>query len=171
VSFEDRLELGEIGEHVIDEFLRQHGWVPYWPEKGKRHPFDRLAASADKRKLCIVEVKTKYEREAYPDTGINLSCFSDYQNIEMQYGVPIFLVFVDARKGQVYGNWWADLLKSREPEEKARRAGCLMYPWTQKGIVYFQTSPMKILHVIPKTAVEEIRKRRISNWKENGAAS
>lgn len=165
MSFQDRLKTGNFGEEIVDRYLEQQGWVPYHPKQGVAHPFDRLVASPDKRKLCIVEVKTKYRREAYADTGINQSCFNDYQQITMKYSIPLFLVFVDGKLGQVYGNWWSELIKSREPELSAKVKGCLSYPWYQNGIVYFQYSTMRVFYVIPEEKRQELLKLRVSNWK------
>lgn len=152
-AFEDRLKTGNFGERIIDEFLRQKGWVPYRPVEGAAHPFDRLVASKDKQRLCIVEVKTKWRREAYADTGINRRCFNDYQNVTTKYSVPLFLVFVDAKQGTVYGNWWAELLKPRG-----------RYPWEQSGVVYFPLDSMRTLHVLTETDRAELKLLRVSDW-------
>lgn len=169
MSFEDsnRFKTGWLGEQMVDVFLKQQGWVPYYPMKGVAHPFDRLLATPDKRRLCIVEIKTKFKREFYPDTGIERRHFNDYQAITMEYNIPLFLVFVDAKAGQVYGQWWAELLKTREPEQRSRLGGCVSYPWFHGGQVYFQISIMKIFHVIPPEQCEEILKYRESNWQEH----
>lgn len=170
MSFEERLKTGQLGERIVDEFLRQKGWIPYYPPKGVAHPFDRLAASPDKRNICIVEVKTKHRREAYADTGIDRRHFNDYQCVTMKYSVPLFLVFVDSKEGKIYGHWWHELIKSREPDDKARRAGCASYPWDQNGIVYFPRSIMREMHVLSDDDRSELLKLRVSQWKDNPGA-
>ena len=165
MSFEDRLKTGRFGERIIDEFLRQKGWIPYRPIEGAAHPFDRLAASPNKRKLCIVEVKTKWRREAYADTGIDRRHYNDYQHVTTTYRVPLFLCFVDAKLGTVYGNWWAELLKPREPED-SWAGGCEGYPWEQHGIVYFPLSAMRKLYVLTEQDRGELRGLRVSGWTE-----
>lgn len=167
VSFDDRLKTGQFGERIVDDFLKQKNWVPYRPQEGVAHPFDRLAASADKRKICIVEVKTKWRREAYADTGINRRHFDDYQQITMKYGLPLFLSFVDAKLGTVYGNWWLELLKTREPSLNASSSGCKSYPWEHKGIVYFPISAMRTLYVLSENERAELLGLRCSNWKQD----
>lgn len=164
MSFETRLVTGGFGEQILDRFLRQKGWIPYYPIEGVAHPFDRLVASADKKRICIVEVKTKWRREAYPDTGINRRHYDDYQHITIAYALPLFLAFVDAKVGKMYGNWWSELLKSQEPERSARFAGCASYPWEQRGIVYFQLSAMKTLAVLPEDERQKLLQMRSTNW-------
>jgi hypothetical protein len=163
MSFEERLKTGHFGERIVDLFLRQKGWVPYRPVDGVAHPFDRLAATADKKRLCIFEVKTKFRREAYPDTGINKRHFDDYQHITNTYRLPLFLSFVDGKQGEVYGNWWSELLKARAPG-KSCTAGCAGYPWEQRGIVYFPLDAMRTLYVLNETERDELLGLRRSGW-------
>ena len=163
MSFEERLKTGQFGEQIIDAFLRQKGWVPYRPVEGIAHPFDRLVASPDKKNICIFEIKTKFRREAYADTGINRRHYDDYQHVTAKYGVPLFLAFVDAREGSVYGNWWHELLKERPPED-SWSGGCKGYPWEQRGIVYFPLSAMHILYVLTDSDRTELQGLRVSGW-------
>ncbi len=165
-TFEDRVKTGRFGERIVDEFLKQKGWIPYRPIEGVAHPFDRLAASPDKKKLCIVEVKTKRRRKAYEDTGIDRRHFQDYMHVTVKYGVPLFLTFVDAEEGAVYGAWWHDLIKTREPSARARWHGCDSYPWEQKGIVYFLRSSMRTLHVLPESERAELLSLCVTAWQE-----
>jgi hypothetical protein len=165
-------QIGQIGERLIDEFLKQKGYVPYYPLPGVAHPFDRLIATPDKRRICIVEVKTKCRREAYDDTGINQRHFDDYQHITFTYSLPLFLAFVDAKVGQIYGNYWTELLKTREPEgvvwlngKAFGHGGCQSYPWTDRGIVYFPLSAMRVLHVLTAEERAEILAKRTTGWR------
>jgi hypothetical protein len=167
VSFEARLAVGSIGERLVDTYIRQRGYVPYYPGPGPglRHPFDRLIASPDKRRLCIVEVKTKWRREAYADTGIDQRHFDDYQHITSTYSIPLFLAFVDAKLGTVYGNWWAELLKPRDGCACGCRP-CACYPWHCRGIVYFPLSAMRTLYVLTPEERAELLALRTTAWRE-----
>lgn len=171
MSFNDRPteKTGRFGERIVDEFLIQKGWIPYRPIGDVAHPFDRLVASADKQNLCIVEVKTKWRREAYKDTGINRRHFNDYQRITAKYDIPLFLSFVDAKQGTVYGNWWLELIKSRVPG-RAGAGGCQSYPWEQRGIVYFPLMAMRTLYVLSPDERAELLALRVSNWKPDAEA-
>lgn len=171
MSFKARLKVGSIGERILDTFIRQQGYVPYYPDPGEgmRHPFDRLIASPDKRRLCIVEVKTKCRREAYEDTGINQCHFDDYQHITTTYAIPLFLAFVDAKVGQIYGNWWRELLKPRESDLRTMCGGCNAYPWHCGGIVYFPLEAMRTLYVLNETERGELLALRTTAWRPSDA--
>jgi hypothetical protein len=165
MSFNDRtVQTCVFGEQLLDKLIRQQEFVPYYPEKGVAHPFDRLIASRDKRRLAIVEIKTKCRRVAYPDTGINLSHYRDYFHITAQYSVPLFLAFVDAKLGQMYGGWFHDLIKTREPSVRAQLAGCKSYPWTCNGIVYFPLSAMRVLYALTREEREALWPLRQTMW-------
>jgi hypothetical protein len=165
VGFTDRLKKGAIGEAIVDRWLRDKGWVPYRPVDGCAHPFDRLVASANKRKLCIVEVKTKPRREAYRDTGIERRHFDDYDHVTSTYSIPLFLAFVDERERRVYGNWWSILLQRRPSGRPFPEA----YPWTQKGIVYFPLSIMRPIAELSDEQCRQLEALRSSAWVESFA--
>lgn len=150
--FAERLEAGKVGERIVHEFLRQKGLVPYCPPEDCKHPFDRLVATADKRQLCIVEVKTKPRREAYEDTGINHYHFDEYQAITSRYHIPLFLAFVDKRTGTMYGNWWHELVKPRAVTWHE-------YPMHDRGIVYFPLAAMRTLYVLSADERAELEHR------------
>lgn len=169
MMFEDRptAKTGRIGERILDDYLRQHDWIPYRPDADAPHPFDRLAASPDKRQLCIVEIKTKFRREAYADTGIEQRHYNDYQHVTMTYQVPLFLAFVDAKVGTMYGNWWSELLKTRE-SSILQIDGFMIrnatYPFFDRGIVYFPLSAMRTLYVLTDAERAELLALRTSRW-------
>ncbi|HZD63207.1 MAG TPA: hypothetical protein VE200_10485 [Xanthobacteraceae bacterium] len=172
MSFETRLKVGSIGERLVDAFIRQQGYVPYYPDTGMRHPFDRLIASPDKRRLCVVEVKTKPRREAYDDTGIDECHFNDYEHITTTYAIPLFLAFVDAKVGAIYGNRWHELLKPRDrreyltlPNGEQVCVGGACYPWHCRGIVYFPRDAMRTLHVLTEGERKELLALRTSAWR------
>jgi hypothetical protein len=169
MSFEQCVQKGAIGEGILDRVIRQKGYVPYYPDPGVPHPFDRLVASPDKRRIAIVEVKTKCRREAYADTGIDQSCFDDYQHITLTYGLRLFLVFVDAKVGTMYGNWWDELLKTRERPggvilPNGERFGGGSYPWVSGGIVYFPLEAMTTLYVLTPADRERLLALRTTRW-------
>jgi len=163
--FDDRREtkLGSLGTRIVDAQIRLAGNIPYHPVADAPHPFDRLVASADKRHICIVEVKTKWRREFYADTGIDRRHFDDYMHITTLYNLPLYLAFVDAKEGRIYGNYLTELIKSRDPG-RSRCGGCQSYPWEQKGIVYFPLAAMETLHVLTASDQAELRALRKSDW-------
>ena len=99
-----KLEKGKLGEAIVDMYLMDRGVIPYKPVlEEAAHPFDRLCASRDKRRLFVVEVKAKPARYAYPDTGINISHWNDYTNIQDTYRIDVYIFFVDEERREVYG--------------------------------------------------------------------
>lgn len=136
---------GNVGESILDEYLIERGIVPYAPVANKAHPFDRLCAKADKSKIFIVEVKTKAARLYYPDTGFNISHLNDYQRIQDNHKIEVFVTFVDESKGEIYGNYLNVLM---EPCVIKHRNKIIEYPLRQPPIVYFPLSVMLPLAII-----------------------
>jgi hypothetical protein len=155
---------GRIGEQIVDDWLIADAWVPYRPQEGVAHPFDRLMASRDKQRLCIVEVKTKPHRNAYMDTGINRSHFGDYGRVTIKHDVPLFLAFVDENTRSIYGNWWTELLRTREADRESARHGCTSYPWFHGGQVYFQLAIMRTIKHLNDQQCGELRALRKTAW-------
>lgn len=151
MNWRDRQEVqkGDLGEAIVDDYLESKGVIPYRPQADKAHPFDRLCASSDKRTIFIAEVKTKAARTHYPDTGMNISHYNDYQNIRNKYGLDVWLFFVDEYRGEVYGNKLSELSKQRNVIHNRR---LLVYPLIEKRrgveIVYFPLEAMKPICVI-----------------------
>jgi len=168
---EKRQRTKEIGEQILDRFLLEQGLVRYRPDPNDgAHPFDRLAASRDKRQIVIGEVKTKPRRQAYADTGINRRHFDDYMHNTTKYGLPLFLAFVDFEIGAMYGNWWSELIKTREsdiPKHGLDADGvirCETYPWEQNSIVYFPLSAMRTYYMLTDAERAELRALHLSRW-------
>lgn len=135
---------GELGEQELDKFLISRRIIPYKPIVDQAHPFDRLCATSDKKKLYIAECKTKTSRSAYPDTGINLRNYEEYVYIHEEYGIDVWLFFVDEFKMQIYGNLLTELIK---PCTIVYNNKTLVYPWVQSAwngtpIIYFPLEQM-----------------------------
>lgn len=136
---------GDLGESIVDEFLRGKRVIPYKPTFGGAHPFDRLCATADKKTIFIADVKTKPARLRFPDTGINIRHYDDYKFIAKKYGLRIFIFFVDEVAQEVYGNW---LEKLEAPASVKHRGETLEYPMRDRGIIYFPRSSMERIAAI-----------------------
>ena len=130
---------GDIGERIVDEWLKNRGMVIYTPKTTGVHPFDRLCAKKDKKYVCIVEVKTKAARNHYPDTGINIRHYTEYKYIKDKYGIDIWLFFVDEYKKKVYGQELGALLKFHMQIVNGKRN---YWPKFDKNIVYFHLNNM-----------------------------
>lgn len=135
------VQKGSIGERIVDEWLIGLGWVPYRPIADAAHPFDRLVASKDKKRIVVVEVKSKPRREAYADTGIDYRHYQDYLGIWQSYNITVFLAFVDEKQGRIYGEFLSRLNKFRIVDGN-------VYPWRPRpnqrpDIVYFPLEAMR----------------------------
>ncbi len=148
---------GAIGEAVVDEYLRSLGLVPYSPVADGAHPFDRLCATSDKRRLFIAEVKSKARRTFYPDTGINRSHFDGYIEVIERHSIPVWLLFADESEGRIYGG---DLRRLCEEMQICHNGRILRYPWHDRGIVYFPLC--KMTHVTQLSAETAIALRALS---------
>lgn len=155
MSFEDRLEKGSIGERIVDEWLIRRGYVPYRPMEGVAHPFDRLVASRDKKRIAVCEVKTKPRRNKYRDTGVDIKKLNDYTNIQEQHRLRVFIAFVDEVEAQVYGNTLDELMKTRTSEGQ-------VYPKEYDGIRYFPLDAMIVIADLTDEQCTELKKRRRS---------
>ena len=147
MSWEDRpqVQKGKLGQQIVERYLEAKGFVVYRPNTGP-HPFDNLCASPDKRRVFIVEVKTKPRRNRYPDTGFNIRNDQDYSAIRMKYSMEVFICFVDELERAIYGAEWLHLHKHRLIEHNGE---VLVYPWTHNGIIYFPLSAMKRIATLP----------------------
>ena len=157
-----KLKKGKLGETIVDMYLMDRGVIPYQPVlENVAHPFDRLCASRDKRRLFVVEVKAKPARYAYPDTGINISHWNDYTNIEDTYGIDVYIFFVDEERREVYGGRLDDLAKATIIEDQERT---LHYPMRQNGIIYFPLANMKTVAKLEDEQVERLEALRTTGF-------
>jgi hypothetical protein len=141
---------GRIGEKIIDDYLKEKGYVIYNPqEEDKAHAFDRLAIK-NKKKIIIAEAKSKARRKYYPDTGIDIKHFDEYSYIQKKYKIPVFIFFVDEENAEIYGNFMSKLVKGCLVKHKNKS---LVYPILNGGIIYF---PMKKMIIIKKLTQGEV---------------
>jgi len=164
MNWEDRPEVqkGNIGEKLVDEYLLRKGIVPYRPIVSQAHPFDRLCASADKKRIYVAEVKTKPRREFYPDTGIDWHHFNDYVFIAMQHSMDVFIYFVDEILKSIYGG---ELISSLAQTRQVKHQGrVLTYPLKQGKIIYFPLVAMECVAELSDEVCEELAALRRTKY-------
>jgi hypothetical protein len=151
------VQLGSLGERIVDEYLAAKGVIPYAPAVGGAHPFDRLCAYK-KSRIFIAETKTKPRRIKYPDTGIDLRHYADYKHIEKTHSLDVWLFFVDSDSALVYGGKLKDL---EAPQAVEHGGAVLEYPikWegANGGTIYF---PLKAMKVITELLPEQVAQLR-----------
>lgn len=164
MNWEDKIQVqkGNIGEQLVNEFLVGKNYIPYSPDVAIAHPFDRLVASKDKKRIFIADVKAKAKRRAYPDTGINVSHYNEYKYISIKYGIEVFIFFVDEENEMIYGNTLKNLDK---PQVITVRDAGVVYPWVTNGIRYFPMMNMINIATIPRTEVLKMRELTTKNPK------
>lgn len=142
IKWEKRITVikGDTGEKIVTEYLVRRGYIPYKPEPVGAHPFDRLCATPDKKHIFIAEIKTKPARVHYPDTGIDIRHYRDYENVSKAHNLEVFIFFVDQDSKQIYGNKLSELVLERTVEHKGKQ---IKYPLQDRGIIYFPLVAMK----------------------------
>jgi hypothetical protein len=151
---------GNIGESLVDAYLKRRGYIPYKPDADRAHPFDRLCATPDKRTVFIAECKSKPARKFFPDTGIDRRHFDDYQLLADKYRLDVFLFFVDEDARQIYGGLLSRLSQIREVKHNGKT---LIYPIQRNGIVYFPLCAMTSICPISADSAGELKKHSTRN--------
>lgn len=148
---------GNVGERIVREYLAQKGFVVYQTNCTEHaHGFDMLAMR-NKEQMIVVEVKAKAKRDCCPDTGINLKHYNEYKAIQAKHNLPIFLVFVDEKLGEVYGDW----LSALEADHSMFRNDTYPYvrPHGRNGepIIYFYQPNMRKLATLTQDEIIELK--------------
>lgn len=159
---------GELGEQIVDSLILNKGqFIPYAPVLDDAHVFDRLVASKDKKRLMIVEIKTIDARDYYPDTGISIRHYEEYSEIQNKYGMDVWILFVDSKKKQIYGNTLNNL---KEYTEVMHRGKLLTYPMVKpnftavgKEIIYFP-----LINMLPVCNLSEGQAIELKNLNNKG---
>ncbi len=158
---------GKLGECLIDKkILSADKFIPYAPVGDCAHPFDRICASKDKKKLMVLEVKTISARQKYPDTGISIKHYYEYLHIQDKYQLPVYIAFVDGYLRKIYGNKLDEL---RKPIEIVHKGKTISYPKIEENftavggkIIYFPLLNMTTIHELADDEAEELE--RYSNY-------
>ena len=105
---------GYAGEVYGKKFIIEKGYMPYAPAKTGSHPIDYIAMSG--ASIWNLDVKTKDSLTYYPVIGVDKSDVIKYSG----YAFPTYLLFVDTRLSQVYGQWLSNIVKEEKMEIKGK---------------------------------------------------
>lgn len=168
MNWQDKIEVkkGNLGEDIIDRYVRSIGLIPYFPNHEGAHPFDRLCATQNKKYLCIVDAKSKARRTYYPDTGINYKTYQEYKYLRDKYSIDVWLFFVDEDMQLIYGG----KLKNLEREITIQwRNKDISYPRIETNRlgtkeIYFPVDSMKIIHELTVEEVTQLKNHSNRNY-------
>lgn len=124
---EQKLLKGRLGEQTYIRVLNSTigcGYV-YQGDK-KDHKIDFVVTHPTKGKY-LADVKTSQQRREFDDYGFNLYTYVIYKELQVQYEMPVMLIFVDYLKGIAVGNYLDILDQYNEFIDSKGRA--LIYPW------------------------------------------
>jgi Holliday junction resolvase-like predicted endonuclease len=154
----DTSKKGIIGEQFVRAHLESKGFVVYKAvTDDKPHPLDFFAATEDKKRIVIAEVKSKSKRMIYDDTGIDERHFQEYKYIQNKYNMDVFVYFVDEESALVYGNYLKELEKpvkcnvtgsssflKEYPSISSTSNGKTIHYWPLSRMIYVADIPQKI---------------------------
>lgn len=98
---------GEVGEELVKDFIEWEYGMVYSPPKKKPHVIDGTYYMSGS--FIPYEVKTKEERDLYPDYGIDYADYKKYKNLAVNHHVQLF--FVDYRIKKCVGGFLGDIDK------------------------------------------------------------
>jgi hypothetical protein len=161
MNWEDRTQTikGNLGERIIDDYLKSKGLIPYHPDFQGAHPFDRLCSTPDKKYLCIVDSKAKARRTYYPDTGIDTRTWREYRYLQDKYAIDVWLFFIDEDMGTVYGEKLRNL---ENPITVTWNNRAIEYPKIEtnrfgREEIYFSVDSMKTIYSLNAEQVAELK--------------
>ena len=156
-----QVQKGVLGETIIDRYLKSKNLIPYQAVYDGAHPFDRIIASPDKKNIYLADAKTKARRTYYPDTGININHYMQYEYLMDKYNIRVFLFFVDEWQKKVYGNF-LDLLQ--EEVLINHNGKDIKYPFKQGRIIYFPLTSMRDICELEDLEAEKLKQLSLRNY-------
>lgn len=106
-------KLGTLAENlIINEFSTKKGYIPTTPSIDGPHLIDAICFNGET--IFGLDVKCKSSRTYFPDTGCDTADILKYN----QYPFPVYLLWVDPKTGEIYGNWLKKLDKHKKIEGK-----------------------------------------------------
>lgn len=123
---------GNVGERIVNDWLKNRGFIIYQPITDCAHGFDRII-SKNREQLIIAEIKTKAKRNSYPDTGINYKHYLEYKKISELHNLPVWIFFVDEMLGEIYGGKLSDFEK---PDLYVYKGKKLSYPRVEENNIF-----------------------------------
>jgi len=152
MSWGDKKEVqkGNIGERIVEELLIKWGYIIYKVVNDGPHIIDFFAHKSDKD-IIGIDAKTKRRLKLYTRTGFNYKNYLEYEKLQKQHNLRIFMLFVDDFEGYAYGQWLDKLGE-----------GYIMDNYEK--VIVWGLDKMKIIRELTEDEVMELNKYTTENW-------
>lgn len=133
MSWENKKQVikGTIGEDIIRERLESKEWIVYKPITKAPHWFDMMACK-NKENVIAIEVKTKARFNKWHAQGVNVRHYNEYINFVNKTKIPLWLIFVDDKTGDVHA---ADISKLKNGFIVGKKEKIIAWPLSQMKYV------------------------------------
>lgn len=155
-------KIGDYGEKLVTDFLRERNCVFYRPdvESSSPHLCDGFITKNFKL-LTAADIKTKPRRKKFPDTGIDYRHYIRYKQITEENNINFYLFFVDDVCKAIYGNYLRVL-------DNPCISNGIAYPieeLTKYGniIRYYPLSVMQVIRKLTNDEISELKRLRGDN--------
>lgn len=105
---------GAAGEAIALQYFARRGYIPYPVGVDGPHPVDFMVCDPASGKFIAVEVKTYPRLFSAEKTGIDSADYKAYIELERKNGIDLWLLFVDAFEGGIYGAFLSHLRPGSE---------------------------------------------------------
>jgi Holliday junction resolvase-like predicted endonuclease len=153
-------EIGMLGQKFVCSYFKENK-INYWTNFDHNYNITDVVMER-KNKMCFVEVTTKKHAtiQGYNVTGKNKSQIDNYIKRQKMYGIKYFIIFVDVKKGEMYGNYLDNLLNENYYNGK-------LFPdvmeCNKKLITFFNLHSMIPLQKLTAEQVEELSNLTFKN--------
>jgi Holliday junction resolvase-like predicted endonuclease len=153
-------KIGMLGQKYVCDYFKENQ-INYWTNFDDNYNITDIVMERND-KICFVEISTKQftTKGGHNVTGKNKVQIDNYVKRQNKYNIKYFIVFVDIKKKEIYGNYLDNLLnlnyyKGKEFPETLNCAG--------QEITFFNLHSMIKLCDLTKDQLEELSKLTFAN--------
>jgi len=103
-------KIGMVGQQFVCDYLKENQ-INYWTNFNDNYNVTDIVMERNNQ-ICFVEISTKQytTKSSHNVTGKNKAQIDRYVERQKIFGVKYFIVFVDIKKKEIYGNYLDNLL-------------------------------------------------------------
>lgn len=103
-------KIGMLGQKYVCDYFKENK-INYWTNFDDNYNITDIVMERNDS-ICFVEVSTKQFtlKSGHKVTGKNKAQIDRYVERQNKYGIKYFIVFVDIKKKEIYGNYLSNLL-------------------------------------------------------------